>query len=138
MRYWLLKTEPDCYSYAELERERRTMWDDVRNALAQRYLREAQVGDICVIYHTGDERAAVGTARVVRAAYPDPDHPERTVIDVEASGRLPQPVPLSLLKQHPAFADSPLLRIARLSVVPLEPAQYEVIVTAAQGAGVTG
>lgn len=135
MRYWLLKTEPDCYNYAELERERRTMWDDVRNALAQRYLREAQVGDLCVIYHTGDERAAVGTARVVRAAYPDPAHPERTVIDVEIGERLPQPVPLSVLKQHPAFAASPLLRIARLSVVPLEPAQYEAIIAAARGAG---
>lgn len=135
MQYWLLKTEPDCYSFAELQRERRTIWDDVRNALAQRNLRQAQVGDPCVIYHTGEERAAVGTARVVRAAYPDPEHPERTVIDVEAGESFRRPVPLSELKQHPAFAASPLVRISRLSVVPLEPEQFELI--AAAGRAVT-
>lgn len=132
MRYWLLKTEPDCYSYADLERDRETMWDDVRNALAQRHLREAAPGDMCIIYHTGDERAAIGTARVVRPAYPDPEHPERTVIDVAVGERFPRPVALSVLKEHPAFAASLLVRMGRLSVVPLEPEQYQIIVAKAQ------
>lgn len=134
MRYWLLKTEPDCYSYAELEQERETMWDDVRNALARRHLREATVGDVCIIYHTGDERTAVGTARVVRGAYPDPEHPERTVIDVEIGERFRRPVPLGVLKEHPAFASSPLVRMGRLSVVPLDDEQYGVILAVANGA----
>ena len=75
MPAWLVKTEPHDYSYADLERDGDAEWDGVTNALAQRHLRSMQVGDICVIYHSGGERAAIGLARVVRAPYPDPTDP---------------------------------------------------------------
>jgi predicted RNA-binding protein with PUA-like domain len=123
---WLLKTEPGEYSFADLARDGTTPWDGVRNALAQRNMRAAAVGDRCVIYHTGGERAAVGLAEVARAAYPDPDDPSGRwcLIDVRALNPLPRPVPLATLRAAPRFADSPLVRQGRLSVVPLNDEQW--------------
>ena len=104
-------------------------WDGVSNSFALVHLREAQVGDPCVIYHTGKERQAVGLASVVRAAYPDPNEndPRLVVIDVKAGARLEQPVRLDALRANPAFADSLLVRQSRLSVVPLTDQQYATI-----------
>jgi predicted RNA-binding protein with PUA-like domain len=101
----------------------------VRNPTALANLRRAQVGDACVIYHSGGERAAVGLATVARTAYPDPklDDPKRVVIDVRVGARLAQPVRLDALKRDDRFADSPLVRLSRLSVVPLTDAQYAAI-----------
>ena len=132
MAYWLLKTEPDTYRYDDLEREGSTRWDGVRNAAALGHIRRMQPGDRAVIYHSGDERRAVGLAMVTTAAYADPEAADNAagklvVADIRAERRLPQPVPLSMLKEHPAFAGSPLVRISRLSVVPLTEEQYRVI-----------
>lgn len=128
---WLLKTEPDDYSYADLERDGRAAWDGVTNPAALKNLRAMQVGERAVVYHTGDERAAVGLARVVRAAYPDPaaDDVKRVVVDLEPLRRLPRAVTLGELKASPLFADSPLVRQGRLSVVPLTPEQWNAIET---------
>jgi len=95
---WLLKTEPGSYGYDDLERDGRTTWDGVTNPVALRNLREMKAGDEVAIYHTGDEKAAVGRARVVRAAYPDPKagDPRRVVVDLEAAGRLGLPQVVSL------------------------------------------
>jgi len=127
---WLLKTEPSAYSYADLERDGRTTWDGVKNPVAVRNLREMKVGEEAFVYHTGDEKAVVGTARVVRAAYTDPKgrNPRLAVIDIEAAARLVRPVTLGEIKASPAFADSPLVRQGRLSVVPLTRAQWDFIV----------
>src|SRR5262245_52820521 len=118
---WLLKTEPSTYSYGDLERERRAVWDGVSNPVALKNLRAMKAGDRAVVYHTGGERAVVGTASVVRAAYPDPKQgdPRRVVVDLEVGRRLPRAVGLDQLKPLAAFAVSPLLRQGRLSVVPL-------------------
>src|SRR6185436_12373947 len=126
---WLLKTEPGSYGYDDLERDGRTTWDGVTNPVALRNLREMKAGDEVAIYHTGDEKAAVGRARVVRAAYPDPKagDPRRVVVDLEAAGRLGRPVTLAEIKADPAFAESPLVRQGRLSVVPLTKAQWQVL-----------
>jgi len=126
---WLLKTEPSTYSYDDLEREGRTVWDGVANAAALKHMRAMKVDEGAIIYHTGAEKAAVGIARVVRAAYADPeqDDPRRIVVDVAAVRRLKQPVPLTLLKASRLFAASPLVRQGRLSVVPLDRAQWEAI-----------
>ena len=126
---WLLKTEPSAYGYADLERERRAVWDGVTNPVALKNLRAMAAGDEAFIYHTGDEKAVVGTARVARAAYPDPKKgdPRLVVVDVEARGRLKTPVTLAEIKALPAFADSPLVRQGRLSVVPLTPAQWKAV-----------
>ncbi len=122
---WLVKTEPQAYSYADLEREGRATWDGVTNPAALKNLRAMQAGELVVVYHTGDEKAAVGLARVARAAYPDPraGQAHLVVVDLEPVRRLPAPVALADIKASPLFADSPLVRQGRLSVVPLNAEQ---------------
>jgi len=126
---WLLKTEPSTYGYDDLEREKRATWDGVKNPVALKNLRAMKEGDAALIYHTGDEKAVVGTALVVRAAYPDPKSkdPRLVVVDLTAGGRLPRPVTLAEIKALPAFAESPLLRQGRLSVVPLTKTQWNAL-----------
>jgi predicted RNA-binding protein with PUA-like domain len=125
MRWWLAKSEPSTYAFADLVRERQTRWSGVKNPAALLHLRGAAAGDRVVLYHTGTERAAVGLARVVAAPYPDPDltDPKRTVLDLECDRPLPTPVTLAALKQSKAFAGSPLVREGRLSFLPLTAAQ---------------
>jgi predicted RNA-binding protein with PUA-like domain len=129
MAHWLFKTEPSEYAYATLERAERAVWDGVSNPVALRNLRAARRGDTVVVYHTGDERAAVGLAEVTREAFPDPksDDPKRVVVEIAARGRLAAPVGLAMLKAHAAFAESPLVRQGRLSIVPLSTEQWTVI-----------
>jgi len=126
---WLLKTEPSSYGYDDLERDRRTTWDGVTNPVALRNLRAMKEGDAALIYHTGDEKAVVGTALVARPAYPDPKSkdPRRVVVDLTAGGRLPRPVTLAEIKAMAAFRDSPLVRQGRLSVVPLTKEQWNAL-----------
>jgi predicted RNA-binding protein with PUA-like domain len=115
---WLLKTEPGEYSYDDLEREEGGRWDGVRNPVALRNLRAMKKGDRLLVYHTGDEKAAVGQAEVAREAYPDPKAKGAwlVVVDVEPCGRLARAVTLAEMKAMPEFADSPLVRQGRLSV----------------------
>jgi predicted RNA-binding protein with PUA-like domain len=129
MAYWLLKTEPGSYSYADLEKDKETRWDGVRNATALQNIRKMRPGDGCVIYHSGDERQAVGIATVTTSPQADPEAGDErwTVVDVRAQHRLDPPVPLATLKANPLFAESPLVRISRLSVVPLTDAQFKAI-----------
>jgi predicted RNA-binding protein with PUA-like domain len=126
---WLLKTEPSTYSYDDLEREKRAVWDGVKNPVAVANLGRMKEGDAVFVYHTGGEKAVVGSARVVRAAYADPkaEDPRLLVVDLEATGRIARPVTLGELRGMPAFADSPLLRQPRLSVVPLTKAQWNAL-----------
>jgi len=126
---WLLKTEPSAYSYDDLEREGRAVWDGVTNPVALKNLRAMKAGDEAFVYHTGDEKAVVGRARVVRAAYADPKKGDArlVVVDLEPLGRLKVPVTLAEIKAMPAFADSPLVRQGRLSVVPLTPPQWKAV-----------
>lgn len=130
MTAWLLKTEPDEFSFDDLLRKGIEPWDGVTNTTALKNLRTALPGEACVIYHTGNERKAVGLATVERGAYPDPKlgDPKLVVIDVKAGPRLAKSVSLEQLKADPRFADSPLVRISRLSVVPLTEEQYQAIV----------
>jgi predicted RNA-binding protein with PUA-like domain len=128
MPSWLLKTEPSTYSFDDLSRDRKTRWDGVSNAQAQANLRAMRVGDPVVVYHSG-EKAAVGLARVTRAAFPDPGDPagKRVAVEIAAGARLAAPVPLEALRAEGTFADSPLLRQGRLSVVPLTAAQAKAV-----------
>jgi predicted RNA-binding protein with PUA-like domain len=125
MNTWLLKTEPSTYSFGDLEREKAARWDGITNPVALKHLRAAAVGDRAVVYHTGDEKAAVGLAEVVRAAYPDPKNERLWVVDLKVGERLAHPVTLATLKADPAFADSPLVKQGRLSFVPLSAAQWQ-------------
>lgn len=123
MAAWLFKTEPTDFSFDDLAKTKSARWDGVRNPVALKHLAAAKVGDAVVLYHTGNEKRAVGLAKVVRAPYPDPGHDQFVVLDLAAQGPLPEPVPLAALKAEPLFADSPLVKIGRLSVVPLTAAQ---------------
>lgn len=127
MAYWLLKTEPDCYSWGDLARDKKTAWDGVSNALALKHLRTMQKGDLALIYHTGDERAAVGVAEITSKPYPDPneDDDRLVVVDLKPKTKFRQPVTLSDIKADKAFAGWDLLRIGRLSVVPVPDAMWE-------------
>ena len=126
---WLLKTEPSAYSYADLERERRAVWDGVRNPAALRNLGAMKRGERAIVYHTGDEKAAVGVAEVVREAYPDPKAKDARLLVVELAPRrrLEAPVTLAQIKASPLFEDSPLVRQGRLSVVRLTAAQWKAL-----------
>lgn len=124
---WLVKTEPGTYGYDDLEREGSTRWDGVTNPAALKNLRAMKAGERVVVYHTGDEKAAVGLAEVKRAAYEDPSNPRLAVVDLIARGRLPQPVTLAEIKSLAAFADSPLVCQGRLSVVPLTAEQMRIL-----------
>ena len=129
MADWLVKTEPNEYSYADLERDGTAEWDGVANALAQRHLRAMRPGDACVVYHSGSERAVVGLASVAREPYPDPSDPagKRVWVDLRAERRLARPVTLTELKAEAIFTESPLVRMSRLSVMPLESEQFALI-----------
>ena len=126
MRYWLLKTEPDHYSYADLERDGATIWDGVGNNTALMHIRTMQPGELALIYHTGDQRQAVGLAEITSAPYADPQagDPKLVVVDLRPLRRLPQLVTLAAVKADPAFADFALVRQGRLSVVPVAPEEW--------------
>jgi len=123
---WLLKTEPSEYAYADLEKAGSATWDGVTNPVALRNLGLMKKGDRAIVYHTGDEKSAVGIARVTKEAYPDPKagNPKHVVVDLEPVARLAKPVSLARIKSLPVFAPSPLVRQGRLSVVPLTEAQW--------------
>ncbi len=122
---FLLKTEPSTYSFADLERDKKTVWDGVSNPVALKHLRSMAAGERLVIYHTGEQKQVVGTAAVVSVDLSDAKNPAVTI----AAGRvLPKPVTLAEIKSSKLFADSPLVRQGRLSVVPLSDAQYNAIV----------
>jgi predicted RNA-binding protein with PUA-like domain len=127
MAYWILKTDADVYSYDDLERERRATWDGVTNALALKHIRSMAAGDEAFIYHSNVGKDLVGLARITSAPYPDPKlkDPKVVVVDLEAVRRLPSPVPLSRIKADPALADLGLVRMSRLSVIPVPEQQWK-------------
>lgn len=119
MAYWLFKQEPSTYTYFQLEKDGRTVWDGVANNLALKHLRTVKKGDRVIFYHTGDEKQAVGIMEIVSDAYPDPKDKSLVVVDVRPAGRLAKPVTLAQIKADPAFAKWELARISRLSVMPV-------------------
>ncbi|HEX9879931.1 MAG TPA: EVE domain-containing protein [Candidatus Binatia bacterium] len=127
---WLVKTEPSVYSYQQLVKEKRTVWDGVKNNLALKHMKGVKKGDWVMIYHTGKEKAAVGIARAVSGAHPDPKKNDARflVFDVEAVKPLPRPVTLAELKGVPKLASFDLLRLSRLSVMPVSDDQWKIIV----------
>ena len=127
MNRWLLKTEPGTYSFAQLMREGTARWDGVASPAALIHLRAMCRGDPALIYHSGAEKAVIGLARVAGAPYADPalDDPRRVVVDLEAVGPLARPVPLSAIKPDPRFRNLGLVRISRLSVMPVSDDEWQ-------------
>jgi len=129
MGYWLVKSEPDAYSFADLQRDGRTVWDGVRNNAAALHLRAMKVGDEVLFYHSGQGKAVVGVARVVREAFPDAGDPTGRFVAVElaAEGPLKRAVSLAELKAEPALAGMAMLRQGRLSVSPVTDTEWGAI-----------
>jgi predicted RNA-binding protein with PUA-like domain len=121
MPRWLLKTEPGSYSWDDLVRDKKTTWNGVTNAVALKHIRSMKKGELAIIYHTGDERAAVGIAEIASDPYPDPKEKDDrlVVVDLKPKHKLPRPVSLAEFKADKAFQGWDLLRIGRLSVVPV-------------------
>ena len=135
MARWLFKVEPGCYSFADLERDGTTLWDGVTNALARKNLRQGQPGDRIWFYHTGDEKAIVGLMEAVSGPQADPneDDPKSVVVEVRPVKRLKSPVTLARIKDDPLLADWELVRLPRLSVMPVSEAQWRRVEALANG-----
>ena len=130
MTRWLVKTDPETYSIADLERDRRTVWDGVANNTALIHLRKFRAGDEVFIYHSGDEKSVLGVAKVARDAYSDPkaEDPKLAVADLEFVCRLARPVTLTEIKKDATLAKMPLVTIGRLSVLPVSDAEWATII----------
>ena len=127
MARFLVKTEPSTYSFADLQRDKRTVWDGVSNPVALKNLATIRKGDTVVVYHTGDEKQAVGLALAASDAYPDPklEDPKRPVVDLAADKPLPRPVTLAQVKADAVLMANDLARLPRLSVIPFSEAQFQ-------------
>jgi predicted RNA-binding protein with PUA-like domain len=122
--YWLFKQEPSSYSYDQLERDGKTVWDGVANNLALKHLRGVKKGDMAFFYHSGDEKRIVGIMEIASAPYPDLKD-KSIVVDVKPARRLPRPVTLQQIKADKAFSEWELVRISRLSVMPVPEAIWK-------------
>jgi predicted RNA-binding protein with PUA-like domain len=133
--HWLVKSEPETYSWDDLVRDGRTEWTGVRNSAARLHLKAMQRGDRVLFYHSGESRSIVGLAEISRAAFPDKtaDEPGWVAVEIKAGKPLPRPVTLQEIKSVPALANMTLLRISRLSVQPVTPAEFARVVKLAGG-----
>ena len=132
---WLFKTEPSVYSYQQLVKDRQTMWDGVANHLALKHLKDIEKGDEIFIYHTGEEKAAVGVAKALGGAYPNPgqDNPKLLVVDIEAVRALPKPVTLAEVKAHAKLKNFDLVTNSRLSIMKVTDEQWKIMEGMAKG-----
>jgi len=126
---WLFKEEPGHYSFQDLVRDRKTVWEGVKNPTARNHLRNVRKGDLIFYYHTGDEKAVVGIARAVSNARPDPKTKDgkAVVVEIAAVKALGQPVTLATIKSLARFKDFPLVRISRLSVMPVSESEWRAV-----------
>ena len=129
MSYWLLKSEPSSYAWEQLVKDGRTNWNGVRNFQAANNLKSMKRGDQAFFYHSGEDRAIVGTCEIVKEAYPDPSDPEGrfVMVDVKALKPVKTPVTLAAIKAEPKLKDLALVRQSRLSVVPVADAEWKII-----------
>ena len=128
--YWLVKQEPSTYSYDKLEKEKKTVWDGVHNNLALKHIRLMKKGDQALFYHTGDEKRAVGIIKITKDPYPNPKEDDKrfVVVDVKPVARLKRPVTLDEIKKDSIFKNWDLLRISRLSIMPVPQKLWDAII----------
>jgi len=136
-KYWMVKQEPETYSWTDFVKDERTDWTGVRNYQARNNLREMKTGDRVLFYHSGKEKAVVGTAEVVKSAYPDPtaDDEQWVAVDLKALKPLKSPVPLAAIRYDKRLSQLPLIRQSQLSVMPLTKEEFDTIVTTGDGKG---
>ena len=133
MNYWLVKTEPETFSWDDLVRDKKAVWDGVRNFQARSHLKKMQQGDQVFVYHTGDEKAVIGIATILKEAYPEPADNEWVAVDLAPGKKLKNPVSLAQIKADERLSDMVLVRAARLSVQPVTREQFEHIIALSGG-----
>ena len=131
MNYWLVKTEPGTYSWDDLERDKKTTWDGVRNFQARNHLKSMKKGDRVFIYHTGEEKAIIGIASIIKESFPDPKAGDWVVVDLAADKKLKKPVPLAQIKATKSLAGMVLVKSSRLSVQPVQEDEFNKIISLA-------
>ena len=128
MNYWLLKTEPDTFSWEDLARDKKTGWDGVRNFQARSHLKAMKKGDLAFVYHTGDEKSVVGIAKITKDNYPDPTDNEWVAVEIAPASKLKNPVGLAQIKADKRFTNMVLVKASRLSVQPVKKEEFDMIV----------
>lgn len=128
MNYWLVKTEPETYSWDDLVRDKKTVWDGVRNFQARNNLKAMKKGDVVFIYHSGDDKAVIGMAKIVKDAYPDPKDKDWVVVEIGAEKKLKKAVALSQIKSVKKLSNMVLVRSSRLSVQPVQEDEFNVVI----------
>jgi predicted RNA-binding protein with PUA-like domain len=130
MNYWLMKTEPGTYAWSDLERDKKTFWNGVRNYQARNYLKEMKVGDLALIYHSVNEKAVQGVARIVKEYYQDPSTSDDAwvAVDIAPEFVFKKVVTLDMVKKDPRLAQMVLVKNSRLSVQPVKPEEFDIIV----------
>jgi predicted RNA-binding protein with PUA-like domain len=128
MNYWLLKTEPDTFSWDDLVRDKKTGWDGVRNFQARSHLKAIKKGDLAFVYHTGEEKSVVGIAKVTKENYPDPNDNEWVAIEIAPVNKLKNPVTLAQIKADKRLKNMVLVRASRLSVQPVRKDEFDMII----------
>jgi predicted RNA-binding protein with PUA-like domain len=129
MSHWLVKTEPETYSWENLVKDKKTTWDGVRNFQARTHLKAMKKDDVVFIYHTGDEKSVIGTARVSKEPYPDPADKDWVVVDLVPEKKLKKSISLSQIKSDKRLANMVLVRASRLSVQPVKPEEFTLIIS---------
>jgi len=133
MNYWLVKTEPETYSFDNLLKDKKTVWDGVRNFQARSNLKKMEKGDLVFVYHTGEEKSVTGIARVVKSGYPEPKDAEWIAVDLAPEKKLKKPVSLAQIKSDKRLTDMVLVRAARLSVQPVTVSEFELVIALSEG-----
>jgi predicted RNA-binding protein with PUA-like domain len=133
MNYWLVKTEPETYSWENLVTDKTTVWDGVRNFRARSNMKKMKKGDSVFVYHTGDVKSVMGLARISKEAFPDPKDKDWVAIEIEAGKKLKKPVSLSEIKSNKKLKEMTLVRVARLSVQPVTESEFEIVMAMSEG-----
>lgn len=133
MNYWLMKTEPSTYSLADLKRDKKTGWDGVRNYQARNNLKAMKKGDLAFIYHSMEDKAVVGIARIVKEHYPDAKEPDWVLVDIALEKELKKPVTLAQIKADKRLSDMTLVKSSRLSVQPVRKEEFDLIIALSEG-----
>jgi predicted RNA-binding protein with PUA-like domain len=133
MNYWLVKSEPGTYSWGDLVRDKKTTWDGVRNFQARNNLKAMKKGDLVLFYHSNEDKAIIGTCKVVKEAYPDPKDKDWVAVDLGVGKKLKNFVSLTEVKANKKLADMVLVRVSRLSVQPVKPEEFDLIFELSEG-----